>query len=48
MLRIKNFYLKQFLGILYEIQIKPYVDTMSVCAYACDLLSADKLLIKFS
>ena len=48
MLRIKNFHVKQFLGILCEIQIKPYVDAMSVCPYACDLLSADKLLIKSS
>jgi len=48
MLGIKNFHLKQFLGVLYEIQINLYVDTMSVCAYACVLVSADKLLIKSS
>ena len=48
MLRIKNFHLKQFLGVLYEIQINLYVDTVSVCPYACVLVSADELLIKSS
>jgi hypothetical protein len=48
MLRIKNFHLKQFLGILCEIQIKLYMDTKSVYPYACELVSADELLIIFS